>query len=106
MKEELEKFDKFKQNLDVFSGYLSGDADIKYYDSGKCKTVFSIPLKLLKEDSPIWLNCECWGRLAEKCAELKKGDEVLAFGCFRESEYKNKEGETKAKTVFLVKGIM
>lgn len=101
----MEQFEQFKQNLDVFNGYLSADADIRYFESGKCKTTFSIPLKP-KEGDAVWLNCECWGRTAEKCAELKKGDEILVFGYFKESEYKNKEGETKTKTVFIVKGVI
>lgn len=100
------KFDEFKQNLDIFSGYLSADADIKYFESGKCKTTFSIPLNRSKDSDTLWLNCECWGRMAEKCAELKKGNEVLVFGFFKEDEYKNKEGIKVKKIIFAVKGLI
>lgn len=101
----MEQFEQFKQNLDSFNGYLSADAEIRYFESGKCKTTFSIPLSKDKESETLWLNCECWGRVAEKASELKKGDEVLIFGSFKEDEYKNKEGKQAKRIIFVVKGI-
>ena len=103
---EFEEFEEFKLNLDIYGGYLSADAELRYFESGKCKATFSIPLKKHKEDEAKWLNCECWGTLAEKAGELKKGEEVLVFGYLKESEYKDKEGKTKTKIVFAVRGIV
>lgn len=102
----MEKFDEFKQNLDVFSGYLSADPDVRYFESGKCKTTFSIPLSKGKDSETLWLNCEAWNRTAEKCGELKKGNEVLVFGYFKEVEYEAKDKTKKTKTVFIIKGII
>lgn len=101
----MEKFENFKLKLDIFGGYMT-KPDIKYFESGKCKTTFAIPLEKNKDDEAKWLNCECWGKLAEKCAELEKGDEVLIFGYFKESEYKDKEGKPKTKITFIVKGVI
>lgn len=101
------EFEELKVNYDMFNGYLSNDPEIRYFESGKCKTTFSIPLKKKKEDEAKWLNCECWGKVAEKVSEnYKKGDEVVILGYFKEEDYKDKTGATKTKTTFLVKGIL
>lgn len=102
----MEKYNEFKQNLDVFNGYLSADPDIRYFESGKCKTTFSIPLSKGKDSETVWLNAECWGRIAEKASEYKKGDEVLVFGYLKEVEYETKDKEKKTKIIFVVKGII
>ena len=42
----------FKQfELSTFAGYLSADAEIKYFESGKNKVTFSIPLSLTKDSN-------------------------------------------------------
>ena len=102
----MEKYKKFEQNLQCFGGYIT-EPKIHYYESGKCKCEFAIPLKLKKDDEPVFLNCECWGRIAEKAGELKKGDEVLVYGFLKEVEYETiKTKEKKTKIVFMVKGIV
>ncbi len=100
------EFEELKANLDMFCGFLSNDPEIRYFESGKCKATFSIPLKKNKEDEAKWLNCECWGTLAEKVGELKKGTEVLVFGNFKEDKYKDKDGNEKTKITFVVKGVV
>ena len=85
------QFEQFEQNYKVFSGYLSADPEIKYFESGSCKTSFSLPLKKKKDDDATWLNCECWGKIAENIAEhYKKSDEITVFGYFTEQEYNKK----------------
>lgn len=101
----MEKFNEFKLNLDIFGGFITAP-DIRYFENGKVKTNFSIPLKKDKDSEPLWLNCECWGKLAEKVGELEKGTEVLVFGYLKENEYKDKEGKDKKNIVFVVKGIL
>ena len=73
------EFEQFEQKLKIFNGYIT-QPEVRYFENGKCKCSFAIPLKKNKEDEPTWLNCEAWGRNAEKVGELKKGDEVLVFG--------------------------
>lgn len=101
----MEKYEQFKLNLDIFGGYIT-QPELRFFESGKCKCTFAIPLKKNKDDEAIFLNCECWGKLAEKVGEFKKGDEVLAFGNLKEDTYKDKEGKHKKKIVFVVKGIL
>lgn len=102
----LEKFEQFEQNLKIFSGYVT-EPELRYTEAGKCICTFGIPLRKNKEDDAIWLNCQVWDKKAEKIGEkLKKGDEVLVFGYFKESQYKDKEGNNKTKLNFIVKGLL
>ena len=101
----MEKFEQFKLKLDTFGGFIT-QPEVRYFDSGKCKCTFAIPLKKNAKDEAVFLNCECWGKLAEKIGELNKGTEVLIFGNFKENEYKDKEGKLKKSIVFLVKGVI
>jgi single-stranded DNA-binding protein len=98
----MEKFEQFEQNYKTFTGYLSADSEIQYFDSGKVKTSFALPLKKSKDSETVWLNCETWNdRIAEKAAnELKKGSEVTVIGYFKTETYKEKE-----YIKFNVKGI-
>lgn len=101
----MEKYNDFKLNLDSFGGFITAP-DVRYFENGKVKTTFAIPLKKDKNSDPLWLNCECWGKLAEKVGELEKGTEVLVFGYLKENEYIDKEGNNKKSIVFIVKGCI
>lgn len=88
----MEKFKQFEKNYVFFNGFLSADAEIKYFDNGSCKCTFALPLKKNSEDDAVWLNCECWGHKAEEITELyKKGSEIVVGGYFKESEYNGKK---------------
>lgn len=90
----MEKFKQFEQNYKVFNGYIAKeDPIIKYLDSGAVVCKFSLPLKKTKDDTPEWLNCECWSPvLAETIAErYKKGSEITVAGYIKESEYQGKK---------------
>ena len=87
----MEQFKNFEKQYKTFGGYLSDDPQIKYFDSGACKCTFSIPLKENKDATPVWLNCECWGHIAETIAErYHKNSEITVIGYFKESEYNGK----------------
>ena len=88
---DIEKYLTFEKHYTTFNGYLSADPEIKYYENGKCKTKFSLPLKKQKDDDAVWLNCEAWGKLGERIAEnYTKGDEITVIGYFIESQYNEK----------------
>lgn len=105
MNTKFAEYLEFRQSLDCFTGYIT-EPKMRYFESGKCKCEFAIPLKKTKDDEALFLNCECWGRIAEQAGELKKSDEVIVFGYFKENEYKDKEGNTKTKIIFVVKGVI
>lgn len=86
-----EQFEQFRQNLEWFSGRIT-EVKIDFFESGKCKATFAIPLKKNKDDEAIFLNCVLWNKKAEEFAEkYKKGDEVCIGGYFTENEYNNKK---------------
>lgn len=90
----MEKFKQFELDLKFFSGWLSADPEIKYFEkNANCKCTFAIPLKKSKDDKNVtWLNCLCWNKLAEKIAEeYKKGDEICIGGVFNINEYNGKQ---------------
>lgn len=88
----MKKFEQFEQKYVFFNGFLSNDAEIKYFENGGCKCTFSLPLKKNKDDEATWLNCESWGKKAEEIAEnYKKGDEIVIGGYLKESEYNGKK---------------
>jgi len=80
----VEKYQDFKKEIVTFTGYISQDVDIKYFESGAIKARFSIPLKRKKEDEPLWLNCIAWGKLAERIAEdFGKNSLISVQGYFK-----------------------
>lgn len=86
----MEKFSAFEKQLKTFTGFMS-ESQIKYFESGAIKTTFSIPLKKNKEDKPIYLNCLCWGKMAERVALYEKGSLVSVQGYFEENEKDGKK---------------
>lgn len=95
-KEDFEQFE-----LKTFAGYLSADAEVKYFESGKNKVTFSIPLSYAKDSETFWLKCEIWNK--EEFAELKKGTQVLVQGYLVDSEYNDKIYTTlKAQNIIVL----
>lgn len=81
------------KNLVFITGRLTVDSEIKYYESGKCKTTFSLALDshMNKEKFTTFIKCELWGRQAEFAAEyFKKGKAVSVFGELTNREYEGK----------------
>lgn len=86
----MDKFEKHELKLKWFSGFLSADPDMKFFESGKCNCRFSIPLK--DGENTDWLNCVAWSNLAEKISEnYKKGSYAVVGGNFEEREYNGKQ---------------
>lgn len=85
----MEEFEKLELQLKWFQGYLSADPEIKYFEKGSVKTIFSIPLK--DGEDTKWLNCVTWGKLAEDISEkYKKGNQMTVGGTFEQREYNGK----------------
>ena len=60
----------------ILSGNLTKDADIKFFESGKCRSDFTIAVNYYdankKEKVANFYNCEAWGRDAEYIANTLK----------------------------------
>lgn len=90
-------------NLVFITGRLTADSEIKYYESGKCKTTFSLALDsyINKEKFTTFIPCAIWDKQAEFAAEyFKKGKTVSVFGELISREYEGKTYYTvNCKTV-------
>jgi single-stranded DNA-binding protein len=84
------------------TGFLAQDPEIKYFESGKNKTSFSIPESKGKEHPTIWRHLEAWGTVAEALMELKKNDRIKCTGFTKVESYNNKDGKEVIKDVWVV----
>lgn len=93
-------------NSITLTGRLTKDPEIKYFESGSCKTTFSIANnKWSKKDEreiASFFNCEVWGKHGQYVAEYAtKGSQIMLIGRLDTSTYTNDKGEKKIK-VFIV----
>ena len=87
-------------------GNVGRDPEMRYFESGKCKTSFSLAVrkedaeslkKPIKDRETEWLECEIWGDLGEAFAEtVRKGAQVVVVGDAYTDTY-TKDGETRTK---------
>lgn len=93
------------------AGTLGKDPEIKWFDSGSCRTVLRLavrrPRKNGEEQQPIWLDAVIWGKTAEMVSEkFSKGDGILVYGEFDLETWNDKEtGEEKSKPVIQVRDV-
>lgn len=97
----------------VVVGKVGRDADTRFTPSGTQVTNFSVAVDRSYKDKSgeqvkktIWYRVNVWGKLAEVCASVKKGDTVLVEGNLEPDENGNPkiwEGEGKAKSSFDLK---
>ena len=83
-------------------GRAGQDAEIKYFDSGKVKTTFSLAVNRwdakTKENVTDWFNIEIWDKQAEHAGEyIKKGREVAVDGRISVSKWNDASGETRER---------
>lgn len=70
----------------AINGFLGMDAELRYTQSGKAVTKFSVAesRKYQKGGEEVkettWYRVTCFGELAEKCAHLNKGKRVKVDG--------------------------
>lgn len=90
----------------VLTGRLGRDAELKYLETGKNVTKFTLAVnKNFKRegDVPTWFNCELWGK--EKLSNyLVKGKAVLVVGEMRIDPYE-KDGQARQKVYVNVENV-
>lgn len=80
-------------NLNVLTGNLTKDPEMRYTATGKAVTSFRIAVNEGRGDNrtTLFLNVECWERLAETVAEYtRKGSKVLITGSLADDSYTDK----------------
>jgi len=92
-------------NTATIIGRAGQDAEIKYFESGKVKTTFSLAVNRFdsktKTEVPDWFNIEVWDKQAEFAGEyVKKGRQVAVDGRISISKWTDQTGEERER--FLV----
>lgn len=100
-------------NQMIIIGNLGGDAEVKDTKNGNLLAKFSVAVnKKSKEgkETTTWVNVQAWGKLAEPCRNLKKGERVVVIGEYISNAYMSTAGEKKyfnsLNAAFIAKPIL
>ena len=88
----------------VLVGRAGQDPEMKYFDSGKVKTSFSVAVNRwdskVKDNVTDWFNVELWDKVAEVAGEyVKKGKLVAVDGRLISNKWQDASGATKEKFI-------
>ena len=91
-------------------GRAGQDAEIKYFESGKVKTSFSLAVNRwdarTKEEVTDWYNIEVWDKQAEFAGEyIKRGRQVAVDGRISISKWNDASGDTRERYLIVANNI-
>lgn len=91
-------------NSVVLVGRAGQDPEMKYFESGKVKTSFSIAVNRWdsreKKEVPDWFNIELWDKNAEVAGEyVKKGRMVAIDGRLAIDKWTAKDGSERERAI-------
>ena len=92
----------------VLIGRSGRDAEIRYFESGKVVTTFSLAVnRPVKDGQTDWFDIELWGKLAEIAGEyVKKGTMVGIEGKIRWDTWTRKDtGEPQTKPMIIADNL-
>ena len=97
-------------NTATVIGRAGQDAEIRYFESGKVKTTFSLAVNRWdsksKDNVTDWFNIEVWDKQAEFAGEyVKKGREVAVDGRISISKWTDQTGEEKERFLVIANDI-
>ena len=97
-------------NTATIIGRAGQDAEIKYYESGKVKTTFSLAVNRFdsktKTEVPDWFNIEVWDKQAEFAGEyVKKGRQVAVDGRISISKWTDQTGEERERFLIVANNV-
>ncbi|HIU85349.1 TPA: single-stranded DNA-binding protein [Candidatus Spyradomonas excrementavium] len=89
-------------NSVVVVGRVGQDPEMKYFESGKVKTTFSLAVNRwdskTKGEVTDWFNIELWDKLAEIAGEyVKKGKLVAVDGRLAMSKWNDASGSSRER---------
>ena len=89
-------------NSVVVVGRVGQDPEMKYFESGKVKTTFSLAVNRwdskTKGEVTDWFNIELWDKLAEIAGEyVKKGKFVAVDGRLAMSKWNDASGSSRER---------
>ena len=91
-------------NTVTLVGRTGRDPEVKYYDSGKVRTTFSVAVNrwdsASKNEVTDWYNVEIWDKQAETAGEyIKKGKLVAIDGRLRFNKWSSPDGTEQERPV-------
>lgn len=96
-------------NLLVMAGYLGGDAEVRYAQSGTAITTFSMPVECGWGDNKVttWVRCTLFGRKGSNephglTQYLLKGKYIACSGEMKLVEFTGRDGEKRASVECIV----
>ena len=97
-------------NSVVIVGRAGQDAEIRYFESGKIKTSFSLAANRwdskTKAEVTDWFNIDVWDKQAEFAGEyVKKGRLVAVDGRITTNRWKDVSGEEKERYLIVANTI-
>ncbi len=97
-------------NTVTIIGRAGQDAEIKYFESGKVKTSFSLAVNRwdarTKEEVTDWYNIEVWDKQAEFAGEyIKRGRQVAVDGRISISKWNDASGDTRERYLIVANNI-
>ena len=97
-------------NTATIVGRAGQDADMKYFESGKVKTTFSLAVNRwdskVKEEVTDWFNVEVWDKQAEFAGEyIKKGRQVVVDGRISISKWNDQSGEERERFLIIANNV-
>ena len=93
-------------NKAIIIGNLGRDPEVRYTQSGRAMTRFSVATTETwtdrdngRQERTDWHNIVVWGKQAETCGQyLSKGQQVYIEGSIRPRSYEDKDGNTRYTT--------
>lgn len=97
-------------NSAVIVGRAGQDPEMKYFESGKVKTTFSVAVNRwdskTKAEVTDWFNIELWDKVAEIAGEyVKKGKLVAIEGRIASSKWTDASGEQRERYHIVASGL-
>lgn len=97
-------------NTATIVGRAGQDAEIRYFESGKVKTSFSLAVSRWdaksKGEVTDWFNIEVWDKQAEFAGEyIKKGRQVVVDGRISISKWTDQSGEERERFLVIANNV-
>lgn len=97
-------------NSVVVVGRAGQDAEIKYFESGKIRTTFSLAVNRwdskTKAEVTDWFNIDVWDKQAEFAGEyIKKGRLVAVDGRIQTNKWKDASGEERERYLIVANNV-
>ena len=95
----------------IITGNLASDIDIRYFETGKVKAVFSVATNTYnpttKEKEASFFNIAAWEKQAEFIGEkFKKGDKISLACWYKQDKFTGKDGTEKTKDIYTVRDVI